>query len=393
MLLIVILVVAGFPSALLAAPVSKMAPGDRERVTQAVTQVGAVVAGRSGPRRAPGVSVGKGTPPPASGEFVTHSASGVSFSAPDNWEVTTDGDDIFELALPGEFVFGFLSQESADEFPGIFAIVFFEQQPDLLAASMGEEIILQELIRFETDQGLPGLMIRFGGDMSGLDMTGSMYLVAAGDVSYMLMVLAENDVWETIQPEADAMAISLAADNPTTLTSAGADGLAYTTGDGMASLVLPADWQIQELEDEDIPVMLVNPEMTFVAAGLWKPIDTMANANDLALYNALLSNVAGSEDEAAVMDLLIESMNMGTGKDEIVIDQAASALFDDVDPPVLRIGGTILSDEMAMPMMAYVQAREDGLVGFLALGNIDDALDAEETILEILGSVVLESGK
>ena len=125
-LMIVILAVAGSTSALLAAPVSKMDPDDRERATQAVAQVGAVVAGRSGPPHAP-VASGKGKLLPPSGAVITHSAQGVSLSAPDTWEVTTSGDDIFTLGLPGKFVFGFLGQESVDEFPGLFAIILFLQ--------------------------------------------------------------------------------------------------------------------------------------------------------------------------------------------------------------------------------------------------------------------------
>ena len=384
-LLVVVLAVVGTTSALAAAPASKMAPGDRERAAQAVVYVGAAITGG-----------GAVTTPPAGGtevldpdELVTHTASGISLVAPARWEIKPDRDNIFTLGLPGEFVFGFLSQESADEFPGIFAIVFFEQQSDLLAASMGEDVTLQDLARFETDQGLPGLIVRFGGDMSGLDMTGSMYIVAAGDVTYMLMVLADDEGWAAVQADADVMAASLTVENPSPLVTGGTDGLAYTTADGAATVDLPADWQIQELENEDIPVMLVNPGMTFVAVGLWEPIDTLVDATDLALYNALLSAVAGSDTEAEVLDLLIQSMDMGSEGDDIVIDQAATALFDSTDPPVLRLGATVINEEMTMPMMAYVQAREDGLVGLMAFGNMDDVLDAEETILEILASVVL----
>lgn len=386
MLVVVVLALAGMSSVLLAAPAPKMDPDDRDKAVYAVGQVGAVLSGQAVSTN----SLGDDITTTISGDMAIYTAAGVSLSAPVNWEVTASEDDIFTLGLPGEFVFGFLSKESADEFPGIFAIVFFEQQSELLAASMGEDVVLQEFLRFETDQGLPGLMIRFGGEMSGLDMAGSMYIVAAGDTTYMLILLAEDEIWADLQEEADAMAVSIVAENPSKLISGGADGLTYTTADGTATLELPPNWQVQEIEDEDIPVILVNPEMTFVAAGLWEPIDTIADATDLALYNALLSAVAGSETEAEVMDLLIQSMDMGSGQDELVIDQAATALFDTADPPVLRLGATMTTDEMTMPLMAYVQARQDGVVGLIAMGNMDDALDAEETILAILASVVLQ---
>ncbi len=390
-LLILILAVAGSSSALLAAPVSKMAPGDRERATQAVAQVGAVLAEQSGGTRAAAGSADKGTPPPATGKLVNHSAQGVSLSVPDTWEVTASDEDIFSLAVPGEFVFGFLSQESVDEFPGLFAIIFFEQQSDFLAASMGEDVALEEVFRFETDQGLPGLIIRFGGDMGGLDMTGSIYIVAAGDATYMLMVLSDNDYWAEIQADADAIATSLTADNPAVMVSGGAKGAKFTTTDGLTTLALPPNWQVQELDDEDVSLMLVNPEMTFVAAGLWEPVDAITDTADLALYNALISAVAGSAEESEVMDLLIQSMDLGGGDgDDVRFDDAVTALLTATDPPTLRLGATLVSDEMNMPMMAYVQARDEGIVGFMTMGNLDDVLDAEETILAILRSVVMK---
>jgi len=153
---------------------------------------------------------------------------------------------------------------------------------------------------------------------------------------------------------------------------------------------LPPKWQIQELDDPDVSVILVNPEMTFVAAGLWEPVDTITDTTDLALYNALLSAVAGSAQESEVMDLLIQSMDLGSGEDDVQFDEAATALLTATDPPTLRLGATLVSDEMSMPMMAYVQARDEGIVGFMTMGNLDDVLDAEETILAVLGSVVLE---
>ncbi len=382
-LVIVVLALAGFSSALLAASASKMAPGDRERVAQAVSQVGTVVAGQ------PVEPSGKATPPTATGEIITHSAPGVSLSAPDTWEVTPSDDDIFTLGLPGKFVFGFLGEESVDEFPGLFAIILFEQQSDLLATSMGEDVAIYDLARFETDQGMPGLNIQLGGNIDGLDMAGSMYIVAAGDATYMLMVLSTEDEWAEIQADADGIAASIAADNPSVMISGGAKGRAFTTADGVTSLFLPPQWQIQEMDDPDVSVMLVNPEMTFVAAGLWEPVDAITDTTDLALYNALISAVAGSTQESTVMDLLIQSMDLGSGEDDVQFDKAATALLTATDPPTLRLGATLVNDEMSMPMMAYVQAQEEGIVGFMTMGNIDDVLDAEEIILAILGSVVL----
>ena len=390
-LLALLLLLSGLPGAALAAPSGEMDPDARTQAKQAAAVVGATLAGTTPPPATrPTGTRDPDTANPTSGETLSYSASGVTITVPDNWVVEESADEIFSLSVPGEFVFGFMDQEPAEEFPGVFAIVLFEQQSEMLAASMGDEMALQEVTRFQTDQGLPGLNIAFGGDMEGLEMGGSMYIVAAVDATYMLLVLGMTNVWETIQADADAIANSITADNPSMMISADTGDMDYISQDGSTSMIVPAGWQIQEIDDEEIDILLVDPAMDFVAAGTWEPAATIEDAADLALYEALISGTIGSEEEADVLTLLMASMDFGGDESEFVLDEASTALLGDADAPVLRVGATMTGDGFEMPMITYVKANEVGMVGLVTIGNQDRILDSEETLIGVLNSVVFQ---
>lgn len=373
------------PATVLAAPGAEMDPGTRAQAKHAVSVAGAAITGQAQPAAQP---PGKLTSSPAGGGKMTrYSAAGVTISAPDPWVVEEAAGEIFSLSLPGEFVFGFMDQEPSEAFPGVFAIVLFEQQSEMLAASMGEEVALEEVVRFQTDQGVPGLIIRFGGNMEGLDMGGSMYIVAAGDATYMLMILSTASTWQEIRADADTIAASITADTPSLMTAAEDDDMEYAAEDGSVSLIVPAGWQIQEIDDEDMAILLVDPEMTFVAAGMWEPVASLEDAADLTLYNALLSGTIGKESEADVLRLLTNSMDLGGNGSDFVVDENATTLLGDADAPVLRVGATMLDDGFEMPMMAYIRADKAGMMGLIALGNQDRILDNETTLLQVLDSI------
>jgi hypothetical protein len=320
-----------------------------------------------------------------------HSASGITLTTPENWEVAEVGfGTVFNISDPNTGFLGMVEDSgNADEFPGIIALLLFEEQADIIVREIDENGTVLEINRLRTAQDLPLLEILFAANVEGVDMLGSLGLVSSGLNLYVLFGLAPEEQWPSVEDGVALMAETIRLDDELlTLTTAAEGDLRHTVASEEYSLTVPSGWQVGDTDDSDLSVVLVDPDVEHVGAlGIQLEAGFLEGTDLEALLGATADEM-GPETVDLLMPQIIEALDIGVGDFEI--DDALSDIFPAEQGFSARFVGTADLDDLVMPVVFFVNLREDGFAGLIVFGDIDSTLETQNLYTGILDSVTWE---
>jgi hypothetical protein len=319
-------------------------------------------------------------------EMVQYTNEGVTLQAPVDWEVTPGSfGTIFEISVPDTDFFGILQTGATDEFPGVLAVVILRENAELVLQQMAEGAELVNVETLVTDQQLPMTKISFLAELEeGVEGAGALYIVSPGSSGYLFTTFAPVDEWEVLEPGADLVAQSIFFDEELiTLTTAESGVLFYADEANTVEIALPEGWQVAEMGDESLPLVVVDPDFQFVGA---VGIDPEFNA-DLGIELEDIVAEDGTVDRNALDQLLNE---LDFDAETFTIDESLiEASVEDGVLTLRLVGVAALEEDLQLPVVLYLRIDSTGFAGLVIFGNSEDILAQEETLLEIVDSILI----
>ena len=322
-------------------------------------------------------------------DFIEFESEGINMLVPDNWEVVAGDDALITFSDAPTGIDGEL-QDFGAEFPGTIIFPIFESQAEAFVQSIGDEAELTGISRLVVEQGLPVLRIGFANaDNDGSLIDGAIYLVATGDNAYGFFLGSNAEYWTDLAPVADAMAESILFDDAlVTLVQAGDEGMTFDDPDGTYTLEVPAGWYASPVNDEEMRVVVNDPEVTTVGAVAVKAGVESDDAQMQALTEAIAGTLPDEEAQALIEGVLQEIELTADGS--VVIDPAQTQVIPTEGDSIgiIRIGGTAdIEEDLSLPITMYLAVYSDRVAALVVFGEPDALAAQEETLVGILDSL------
>lgn len=326
------------------------------------------------------------------GDFVVYSTPEITISFPEKWEVT-QGDGVNFTVADEESGLSLQVENFGDDVPGLFMLPLFEGQAGPFAQSMGEDAEVSEISRLMIGADeLPALRMVFinADDPIEDKVDGVVYIIAAGSEGYGLYAAAGKDAWQTVGPIVDQIAQGIVVSSDLiTLQRAGDEPLEIASEDGAYVVTLPANWVGSVSGDEDLGVLVADPDLAIVGAiGLSPVVD-----EEEPMLQALLEGIGGELDDeiaASIIDSILDEMDLA-GASGVVVDESQTRVFagaGDGHWGTVRIVGEAPIDEaMILPVTLYVPVYTNRVGAFIFFGAPDVVQSYESEILEVVDSL------
>jgi hypothetical protein len=324
------------------------------------------------------------------GEEVEVENAGVNLLVPGTWETTPgEGEMIFAFSDPGHSFEGVLN--TTTDFPGLILFPILERTPELLAASMGEGVSIEEVARFDVEQGIPAIRLGFAGaDSGGGLMDGAIYVYGPGEAVYMMFAAAPAEEWASVAAEADLAAASILFDEElVTLQTAGDEGLEVEDPAGAFRFTAPPGWSVTPMNMAEMPFTFTDPDISVVGLAGAPPM-TDADAFARALAEATAGNLSEENAQAliaeaiAALDIQEDGLALDDTLTDVYVPESGEASF------VVRMGGEAdLGDGLILPMTLYVALNADRAIAFVLIGEPDVVLALEDALRPMVESAAL----
>lgn len=322
------------------------------------------------------------------GEPATYSLQGVNIVAPAEWLVETGfGDLLFEISsLRNDFAAAFLG--GGLDFPGLLGVVIIRDQASALLGGFMDDTQLTGVETYFTAQGVPVVEIEFAGMMMDEPSNGALYLFAPGTNAYMLLSFATEEDWAAEAAGLAELAASVTFDAELrTLVTADEELFFADKAETLETLVLPG-WHALATDDETFPLMVAEPDLGYVlafASGETLGDDLDSSAEVMRLLAQMTADADLGRDLIMTM---IDSLGGLAG--DIDVDASLTALIPTDEGGIVRVvGNGKLDEETTLPIAVYIALRSEGSLGMIVLGNVTQALEEEETTLEILAETLV----
>lgn len=328
---------------------------------------------------------------PLSGEMAEYENAGITIAVPSEWEVTPGSfDSVFEIAAE-DIGLNAQIQSFGDEFPGLIVLPIFSSQAEMLVQAFGVGAQLLDVARIDHQQNLPILRIRFvGAEDDGNPIDGVIYLIAAGAQAYGLFAGAPGDAWPELEPVIEQAVTGLLVDEELITLEAVADGdVPYDDPSGLFQLTIPEGWNVTATNDDELTMMLADPEINFVGA-----VGARSGLGDNSeMLTMLAEAVAGALDDETARELMsgvLESLDMDA--QSMALDEEQTDFFvgtgDNLG--IIRVGGAAdMGDGASLPLLMYIGIQADAASAVVFFGDMAEVQAQEETLLEIINSMEL----
>jgi hypothetical protein len=326
---------------------------------------------------------------PTEADFEEYYSSGVSILAPAQWNVEMDSPEGIFVMSDEAAGLDVAMQDFGADFPGLVIFPIFEASAQELVDSFATDGILTDVSRVELEQDIPMLRIGFtGGNSDGEQKGGVIYIIATGNSALGLLGGAAIEQWPALEPVIDEIARSvLLDDDKIDLIVAGDDGLLFDDPDGDYSLIIPPGWYVSSVANEDLRVVLADPEVETVGA-LIAAIEIEADDPQLQAFIEATEGGLSDADALGFAEEIVAAMDLGAS--DFTIDDAMTTMLPgagDVLGIIRLVGTAPIDDGPIMDMSIYTSIYADKVVALIVFGTPENVQAEEETLVEILSGM------
>lgn len=329
------------------------------------------------------------------GELVPHASQGITLYLPDNWQVDTGDFDTLFSVEEQDTGLSLQFETFGEDVPGLFMIPVFESILPMFVESLGMGASLGETEHVQINDTVPALRVPFYNAANSFigTMDGTIYIIAAGDKGYGVYAGSLTETWPALEAVVDEAIQGMEIDPELiTLQQAGDEPLQLYDVDGTYSVQLPAGWYGSYTGDEDLGLVFSDPAISFVGAGGLSPT---TDSND-PMLRTLIEATAGALDEETsqlIIQSILEEMDLA-GDGDVFIDESQSMVFPAAANGMMGIvrvvGEAPIEDDIILPVVLYLSVYLDRAGAFIFMGNTDAVQENEETILQVIESLVVE---
>ncbi|HXF61094.1 MAG TPA: hypothetical protein VNK95_05725 [Caldilineaceae bacterium] len=313
----------------------------------------------------------------------------LAFQAPADWRVREgEAGAHFEITAP-DLEFMAAIENAALDAPGLLGVVLFVTQAEAMVAEYLEGATLTGVEVGLTGQQLPMVKLDLTADMDGVEGQAVVYLFSPGADAYLFLAFAPFAEWEAVAPGVALIADTITFDpSLITVTTAADAELVYSDEQGVLELTVPVGWQVSETGDPTLPVLVT--DMTYTFAGALGIDTTFVEEVGAEALNELL-NPPNAESDPDAYNNLIDALAafMSQNGEGLTLAPEMSAAFPYDGAVTVRLAGEgDFGPNVVVPVVIYFDLRGSDAVFMIAFGDAEAVLVQEDTLLEIVRSVV-----
>jgi hypothetical protein len=341
-----------------------------------------------GPKTEPGDDTAE-LPPLNLTDLAQYTSQGVTFQVPADWDVNTDAgtDTPFEIDVPNTDVVLALTVDDTIDFPSWLQLALFRSQAERLITELGEDEHLGEATTLYTAQNLPMVKLTFTGVEDDKPVAGTLYSLAPNASAYLLVAGGAADEWAYAEPGVDLIAKSITFDEDmVTAVQATDEPLDFSDKDGTIQVTVPVGWYATATGDSQFPLILSEPEARYAVA-----VGTAASFGDDFDADKLQEFVPAEGDldpskYSDLLDRIVEMLNNSSSP--INLDEEQSEVSTREGAVTVRlVGDAEVGEDVALPVILYIELRSDSAVAVAIFGDTESALSVEEDIRALVESV------
>jgi hypothetical protein len=319
---------------------------------------------------------------------VAYETDGLTLNVPSGWDVESDPGFgmLFNVRIPDTDI-ELSVQDGGTDAPGIAALVMFRTLGEALPASLMEGATLEYADTVLTDQGLPLTRIRYQGNNTDQDIGGAFDILCAGTKIYLVWAAAPIDQWPEFSDVVDWMESSLVVEEAQVdLLTAEGDDFFFVDEDGAVEVWVPDGWRVSDLNAAGMPVAVANPDYSVALMLTSEAQLEEEGGEDLLRFITYLT--AGMTEEA--VDGLAHIVLAAAVPDYEDARLDADTLTNsprDGGVMVSVAGELVLSAGAEVPIILYLDIGDGRLAAAVAVGDMNELLADEATVLEIVQSI------
>ncbi len=327
----------------------------------------------------------------AGADWFNYANAGVTVTVPAAWEtISPDAETIFATSAPSS-EFAVVMVDIGADIPSFIALTLFRVAGGDMLQEWIPDAEMKGVASAFTAQGLPMVRLDFNAEIDGEPATGAFFVISAGSQAYVLLVAGTVDEFDRYAEEAEEVVDSLAFD-PSLITyvqaDAQADGepLVYTDDEGLISVSLPDGWFAADTGDEQLPVILMDPTISYV---MMLSTDTTLDTSFDASRRELFDTEDGTPDPAVLDEIAARLADLlGERGDSLIFDPDLTTTYPRAGGVIIRmVGEGDFSAGTMAPVALYLDLRTAGGALVILVGEIDPALADEESLFDVVTSI------